>query len=264
MVPMVRNFHRLAWLALAGWFLLLPIAEARYGEEICNNKGFKCVAVKKGDSWQKLFPNASQRNVVQRLNRMNVRLRPGMYIAVPVDLASTSLADISPFPAKIEAAESGRVFVNQDQLAWGAYDKSGNLLKWGPMSGGQRYCEDVREWCSTPSGHYTTFRKEGAECVSTTFPVNEGGAKMPYCTFFNEGIAFHGSAEVPGYHASHGCVRMFTEDARWLNTQFVELGKTQVMVDRSLPRAPRTMARSTTFGIGMSNSKGGLPENPWH
>lgn len=53
---------------------------------------------------------------------------------------------------------------------------------------------------------------------------------MPYCVFFNRGIALHGSPEVPGYHASHGCVRLFVQDAEWLNESFIEIGKTRVHV----------------------------------
>ena len=33
----------------------------------------------------------------------------------------------------------------------------------------------------------------------------------------------HGSDDMPGYRASHGCVRMFVEDAKWLNHEFVEI-----------------------------------------
>jgi lipoprotein-anchoring transpeptidase ErfK/SrfK len=33
----------------------------------------------------------------------------------------------------------------------------------------------------------------------------------------------HGSYTVPGYRASHGCVRMFNEDAQWLNKEFITL-----------------------------------------
>ena len=46
--------------------------------------------------------------------------------------------------------------------------------------------------------------------------IGKGGAKMPYCMFYDGGYAIHGSYEVQGYHASHGCVRTYIEDARWL------------------------------------------------
>ncbi len=54
---------------------------------------------------------------------------------------------------------------------------------------------------------------------------------MPYCMYFHKGFALHGSDDIPGYRASHGCVRMFIEDAKWLNQEFVEVGndKTQLI-----------------------------------
>lgn len=63
--------------------------------------------------------------------------------------------------------------------------------------------------------------------MSTVFPRradgNDGGALMPYCMHFFRGYALHGSYDVPGFRASHGCVRMFIEDARWLNEEFIDL-----------------------------------------
>jgi lipoprotein-anchoring transpeptidase ErfK/SrfK len=43
------------------------------------------------------------------------------------------------------------------------------------------------------------------------------------------GYALHGSSSVPGYRASHGCVRMFIEDARWLNEEFVTISEDSFM-----------------------------------
>jgi hypothetical protein len=47
--------------------------------------------------------------------------------------------------------------------------------------------------------------------------------------FFKGGFAMHGSRGVPGYNASHGCVRMFVDDAQWLNKDFADVG-TQVII----------------------------------
>ena len=52
---------------------------------------------------------------------------------------------------------------------------------------------------------------------------------MPYCMFFKGGFAMHGSSGVPGYNASHGCVRLFVDDAQWLNQDFADIG-TQVII----------------------------------
>lgn len=253
-------------LVFAGLMLGMPVSHASYGAQICKDSGYKCVKVKKGQSWAKLFPNASERDLVMRLNRVNTKLRPGTVIAVPEGLANLTLMDISPFPLKISSPNRTTVVVDQGKLAWGAYDSSGSLVKWGPMSGGQKFCSDIKEECHTPAGQFIAFRKEGEDCKSTQFPVEKdgGGAPMPFCVFFNGGIAFHGSDTVPGYNASHGCVRMYTEDAQWLNNEFVELGKTRVLIDTDLPQAkpkPSLYASSSTGGGGGTSSSWKLS---WH
>ena len=48
---------------------------------------------------------------------------------------------------------------------------------------------------------------------------------MPYCMYFHKGFALHGSNDIPGFRASHGCIRMFTDDAKWLNHEFVDIAK---------------------------------------
>ncbi len=113
---------------------------------------------------------------------------------------------------------------------WSAYDDSGELVRSGPVSGGKNYCPDIHRGCRTVTGTFTIYSKQGAGCRSTRFPVGRGGAPMPYCMFFHGGYALHGSYEVPGYNASHGCVRMHPEDAMWLNEDFVEVGRTRVHI----------------------------------
>jgi lipoprotein-anchoring transpeptidase ErfK/SrfK len=41
--------------------------------------------------------------------------------------------------------------------------------------------------------------------------------------YFSNGQAFHGEPNgLPGYNASHGCVRLYVRDAEWLRYDFVE------------------------------------------
>jgi lipoprotein-anchoring transpeptidase ErfK/SrfK len=47
--------------------------------------------------------------------------------------------------------------------------------------------------------------------------------------FFHGGYAIHGSYQVPGYNASHGCIRVHPSDAEWLSDNFVRYG-TKVVV----------------------------------
>lgn len=237
------NFMR----SLAVVFCLLfstssAFALARYGEALCNSPDYFCLKVKSSESWSSLFPNDEERDMVRRINRMNVPLRSGMTIAVPKNIDRLTIYDVSPFPRYIEAPGEKTIYVSQKKLAWGAYDADGELLWWGPISSGIGKCPGVYGGCTTPTGSFRIIRKQDIECVSTVFPQRadgeSGGALMPYCMHFFRGYALHGSYEVPGYRASHGCVRMFIEDARWLNEEFVDLpGEgmqgTRVVIDSS-------------------------------
>lgn len=208
---------------------LMPTAwsQSRYGETLCNQSDYFCIKIKSGDSWSSLFANDETKDIVKRINRMNTRLRAGMIIAIPKNLDRLSIYDVSPFPRYIENLGEKTIFVSQQKLAWAAYDADGELIWWGPISSGSGHCPGVYGGCTTPTGEYRIIRKQDIDCISTAFPQradgNNGGAQMPFCMHFFRGFALHGSEEVPGYRASHGCVRMFTEDARWLNEEFVDL-----------------------------------------
>jgi hypothetical protein len=103
------------------------------------------------------------------------------------------------------------------------YDADGNIVKWGPIASGRTKCSDSNKACLTMTGVFRVFSKENEKCKSDVFPIGKGGAKMPYCMYFHKGFAMHGSDDMPGYRASHGCVRMFTRDAKWLNETFVDV-----------------------------------------
>ncbi len=192
-----------------------------YGPALCDYPQYVCVKVKAGESWEKLFPDESQRDLVQRVNRTYNNLWAGKVIAVPKNLATVTLIDLSPFPHQIDDHEK-QVIVDQDKLAWAAYDANGQLLNWGPVASGRDRCSDSAKACLTLTGIYRVFSKEDNRCKSDVFPIGKGGAPMPYCMYFHKGFALHGSADMPGYRASHGCVRMFERDAKWLNHEFVE------------------------------------------
>jgi hypothetical protein len=198
----------------------------QYGESICNSSDYFCMKIKPGETWERLFPNVEERDIVRRINRMNINLKQGMTIAVPKNIERLTIYDVSPFPRYIESDGEKTIYISQKKLAWGAYDADGELLWWGPISSGVGKC-NVAGGCSTPTGSFRIIRKQDIECVSTVFPRRangeSGGAVMPYCMHFFRGFALHGSYEVPGYRASHGCVRMFIEDARWLNEEFVDV-----------------------------------------
>lgn len=203
------------------------MANTRFGETLCNLPEYLCMKIKSGESWEKLFPDGEERDMVRRINRMNIPLSPGMTLAVPKNIDRLTIYDVSPFPRYIDSEGEKTIYVSQKKLAWAAYDQDGELLWWGPISSGLPKCPGVIGGCTTPTGSFRIIRKQDIECVSTVFPRradgNDGGALMPYCMHFFRGYALHGSYDVPGYRASHGCIRMFIEDARWLNEEFIDL-----------------------------------------
>jgi hypothetical protein len=194
-----------------------------YGVGLCDNPQFECIKVSGGQNWEKLFPDEEQRDIVQRLNRTYNALYSGKIIAVPRQMKNATLLDFSPFPMKIKADVSRQVIVDQNKLAWAAYDINGQLVKWGPIASGSTKCSDSNKTCLTMTGVFRIFSKEDSKCKSDIFPIGKGGAKMPFCMYFHKGFAMHGSDDMPGYRASHGCVRMFVRDAKWLNQEFVEV-----------------------------------------
>ncbi len=194
-----------------------------YGAGLCKKANYKCVTIKRGQSWERMFPDALQRDLVQRLNRSDTYLHRGRKIVVPVSFENLTMYDISPFPLKIKKTNEKMIIVNQNLLAWGAYNVNGELVYWGPISSGKDYCRDIGRSCRTVTGIFYVFSKKGEECRSNIYPVGRGGSKMPYCMFFHKGYALHGSNQVRGYRDSHGCVRLFTRDAKWLNHNFVEI-----------------------------------------
>jgi L,D-transpeptidase ErfK/SrfK len=259
----------------------------RYGEKYCSEAGYHCVTVSKNGSWEKLWPDAREREIVMKLNRMNIRLRPGMLIAVPDDMTGKTFMDYSPFPAKMEPEkekvprrEQGRagakspparlevkdkdkdtdqdgepkeervgllrdetagpaagekvIIFDPQLLAWGVYGADGRLVRWGPAVGGRAYCPDIERGCRTRTGVTTIRAKRGPYARSNKYPVGcqgSGCAPVPFFMEFFPGYGFHASKEVPGYHASHGCVRMYYDDAKWLSEEFIEVGTKAIIRD---------------------------------
>lgn len=202
----------------------LTISYARtFGQTLCQYQGYECVKVKRGQSWFSMFPNEHDRSIVMRINRMNTQIWPGMTIAVPDNLKNSDIMDFAPFPRELPAPKEKVIVIDPLYQAWGAYDSNGRLVRWGPASSGMPYCKDIDEPCFTHEGSFRVFSLGSSDCFSTKFPLPDGGAPMPYCMYFNNGQALHGEPNgLPGFNASHGCVRMYVNDAEWLRYDFVE------------------------------------------
>ncbi len=224
-------------LLIVSVFLFNTAYSQTYGYKLCkSNRDYSCYTVKNRDSWGSLFPNPTERDIVMRVNRINNPLIPRTYNAIPKNLGSAHMLEYAPFPQQIQPPGRKMIYVslNPSVLAFAAYNAQGNLEYWGPVSGGQGWCPDVNRSCNTSTGKFAIYHKKGSWCKSSKYPVGRGGAPMPYCMFFNGGFALHGSYEVPGYNASHGCVRLFIPDAKWLNEEFAGNDNVPVIVSKQI------------------------------
>lgn len=190
----------------------------------CKTEGYSCIKVKRGQSWQSLFPDEHDRGIVMRINHRNGELWPGLIIYVPDNLSDSTLLDYAPLERNVEAPGEKVVVVDLSQHIWAAYNSEGAMVRWGPATGGRARCpDDEYKSCYTKLGTFRMYSLGTSNCVSSKFPQPEGGAPMPYCMFFNGGQALHGSpGGVINGNASHGCVRMFVQDAEWLRYSFAE------------------------------------------
>lgn len=93
--------------------------------------------------------------------------------------------------------------------------KGGELVTVLPVSTGnnKRFCVDGQcDVAVTPGGSFRVTRKISGIRVSRL-------GKLWNPVYFNGGIAIHGSPSVPGYPASHGCVRIPIPVSEWFSNQ---------------------------------------------
>jgi hypothetical protein len=154
----------------------------------------------------------AQLAVMEKMNRRDLahlaRQEPPVPgLVVPLAWpASDDVTALSPLPDAFPWAEAypKAIVVHQPWQAFAAYE-SGRLVRWGPVSTG-------RKDTPTPSGlFFLTWRSKGR------YSTDNAAWFLPwYFNFNNErGVSFH-QFDLPGYPASHACVRLLERDAKWL------------------------------------------------
>lgn len=161
---------------------------------------------------------------------------PGTYSAAPRRHAHSARShhhhaerDYSGLPSHISPPGEKVIIVDPNIHSWGAYSADGTLLRSGLASAGSKWCSDLGRPCRTRAGTFRIHSLGGSDCVSSKFPLGEGGAPMPYCMYFNGAQGLHGSHELAEANISHGCVRMSVGSARWLRYNFAHIG-TKVVI----------------------------------
>jgi lipoprotein-anchoring transpeptidase ErfK/SrfK len=185
--------------------------------------------LKTNDSIKELSTLVGAGNVetILKLNRINseyVKKDSVLIVAhTPEDWMT-----LSPFPLSLPAAATipKLDMISQRVQAFGVYEY-GTLVRWGPVSTGKQ---------STPTASKLYFTNWKSEEIASSFN-NEWILKWNFNLDNTEGIGMH-EYTMPGYPASHSCVRMFETDAKWLYNwadQWVVSADGQTVVTHGTP-----------------------------
>ena len=187
------------------------------------------------------FDGKDRLAMVQFLNRIYLDdLRTGDSLVVPSHLGLDPRA-YAPFPLRYEGARDfDKLFViHKGVQAWAAY-QHGDLERWGLVNTGAVDSQ-------TPAGRYNFNWKE-INRVSTLSPPGEIWRMRWVFNFHHErGIHIHQYRMPIGEPASHGCVRLITDDAKWIYDWADGWRTTAGNAARGLPSADgRVLEQGTT------------------
>lgn len=157
-------------------------------------------------SWLETNPNEKELDIVLAVNRMDLaNLKKKDSLLLPSDL-SGDLEYYLPFPFEIKVLENVKkiLFFSYASQTFAAYEY-GFLTHVGPTNMGKKSA-------ITPEGLYFANWK-AEETISTV--DDEWKLKWNFNVENKEGIGFH-EYELPGYPASHSCMRLLEKDAKML------------------------------------------------
>jgi hypothetical protein len=182
-------------------------------------EGFLRRPLKKGESLSGLCKaDSSCEIVLMKVNRIDQRhLVTGRNILVPVDKEKS--LNYVPVPKVLSDSRGEReirIFLHRQYF--GAYEK-GELLFWGPVSSGKK-------GKNTPPGRFFVNYKQRFKRS-----LKYDDAPMPFSINFNKGYFLH-QQSMPGFPASHGCVRLLEVDAQRL-FNWIRLGDPVTLVIES-------------------------------
>jgi hypothetical protein len=150
--------------------------------------------------------DSSKMNIVYALNRADkAGLKKLDSIVTPSDF-SGDLVYYLPFPLHVNALEevSKIIIFSYPTQTFAAYE-NGQLVRTGPTNMGRKADQ-------TPTGLFFTNWK--AEKTTSTFN-DEWELKWNFNIENKLGVGFH-QYELPGYPASHSCLRLLEKDAKYL------------------------------------------------
>jgi lipoprotein-anchoring transpeptidase ErfK/SrfK len=141
---------------------------------------------------------------IMKLNRQDRKhIRKGDTLIIPVEMAPE--IEFSPFPKEIPALANvpKLMFISQRVQAVAAYE-NGELVRWMPTNTGKKATQ-------TPTGlKHTNWRSKKRNST-----VDNSWVLEWYFNLTNDGVSLH-KYDLPGYPASHSCIRLLEHDAKWI------------------------------------------------
>ncbi len=173
-----------------------------------NYKSFIFPKAKKDSAMEKFLETYSEdeRYIILALNRLDNKNRWRADTLIVPENIETDFLKYSPFPKRLDSLQKVKkiAFFSYDVHAYGLYEE-GNLIKWGPSSMGKK---------ATPTKtglKFTNWKKEVAISTSNS----EWKLRWNFNVHNTLGIGWH-QYDLPGFHASHSCLRLLEEDAKWM------------------------------------------------
>lgn len=149
--------------------------------------------------------DSAKMRVILAINRVDAAKWQRLDTLIVPDTFVADFKQYAPFPKQVSSIEKVHkmILYSQSIQAFGAYE-NGQLVRWGPISTGKK---------STPTPnqlYHTNWRSK--KTVST---IDDEWIMEWYFNMGNfSGVSMH-QYEMPGYPASHACVRLYKEDAIW-------------------------------------------------
>lgn len=191
--------------------------------------------------------DSSQMKIILAVNRVDATRWTRLDTLIVPDTFLTDFMLYSPFPKSVDRIKdvNKMILYSQYAQAFGAYE-NGELVRWGPISTGKKTTP-------TPSQLYhTNWRSK--KTVST---VDDEWIMEWYFNLENfEGVSMH-QYEMPGYPASHACVRLYKEDAMW----FYDWCKSWVLEKKQIAAYGTPVLVFGDYPFGKQKPWRALPEN---
>ncbi|QCX53830.1 L,D-transpeptidase [Elizabethkingia sp. JS20170427COW] len=173
------------------------------------NSSYTLWPIKDQDSLKKVFlkeySGETLRNILA-LNRVDLNNLWRVDSLIVPNTIEPNFLSYSPFPQYSPMLKEVRkiAFFSYPIQAYALYE-NGNLVKWGPTSMGSKSHQTIRGL------HFTNWK--GKEIISTF--NDEWKLKWNFNIENHQGIGWH-QYSMPGYPASHSCLRLLEDDAKWM------------------------------------------------